>query len=399
MKLFAFITLCFLTLSFSSFAGITVKDLGLASDSGKGVLTIKYSGNLVDYPELKVNQNSVDILIPNAKVKRTINKRLSFVTKNKHTRINATQRSGNLAKIKTILPFTINNVKDKVSLIIKDNRILLSFPKLKAESAYILTKPAKKIKKTIRKVAKNIRPKKATSIATKDLLNEEYLNSLIDQEKSFKPKSKLAKRNRKVSAKKHKDVVKTAQSSVAKSPKSLKTEAKSVLSSGKNTFSFVEYGGKFVAFLGVVLLLFYGVVTLMKKGVIKKGKLGFLNNTDQVSVLSQTFIAPKKSLMLIKAHNQVFLVSNTDSGIHPISEINDVSGLIKNGEKIIAGNNFDDSLGTADVDESLTAKVKIKEDITQSNKQSSLSDFMGVKDRVKFSDQIKKKVKGLKPLQ
>jgi hypothetical protein len=66
---------------------------------------------------------------------------------------------------------------------------------------------------------------------------------------------------------------------------------------------------------------------------------------------------------------------------------------VKDGEKIIAGNNFDDSLGSATEDRANDFKIKLKEDISESNKQSSLSDFIGVKDRVKFSDQIKNKVK------
>src|SRR5690606_25564288 len=99
------------------------------------------------------------------------------------------------------------------------------------------------------------------------------------------------------------------------------------------------------------------------------------------------------------AHNQVFLVSNTDSGIHPISEINDVAGLFKEGEKKIAGNNFDDSLGLANDNTASESKIKLKENIMESNRQSSLTDYLEVKDKVKFSDQIKKKVKNLKPLQ
>jgi len=190
-------------------------------------------------------------------------------------------------------------------------------------------------------------------------------------------------------SKKATDTVKTGQAA----------PAKSFISPGKSSFSLVEYGGKFVAFLGVVLLLFYGVITLIKKGVIKKGKLGFLNKTEQVTVLSQTHIAPKKSLMMIRAHNQVFLVSNTDAGIHPISEIKDVAGLLKDGELKIAGDNFDTNVLTAEGDSLIDNKVKLKEDITQSNKQSSLSDFIGVQDKVKFSDSLKKKVKSLKPLQ
>ena len=103
--------------------------------------------------------------------------------------------------------------------------------------------------------------------------------------------------------------------------------------------------------------------------------------------------------MLIKAHNQVFLVSNTEQGIHPISEIKDAAGLFKEGEKAISGHNFDTNLTEANLDELNEKKVKIKEDITKSNQQSSLSNYVDVKDKVRFSDQIKNKVKNLKPLQ
>ena len=103
--------------------------------------------------------------------------------------------------------------------------------------------------------------------------------------------------------------------------------------------------------------------------------------------------------MMIKAHDQVFLVSNTEAGIHPISEMKNPMGILKAGEKEVAGTNFDESVFLADSDEALDKKITLKKDITQSNKESSLSSYIGIKDQVKFSDQIKKKVKGLKPLQ
>jgi flagellar biogenesis protein FliO len=371
-----------LILSTSVFADITVKNLKFKTVGNKGVLKINYDGNLIDYPELKINQNSVYILIPNAKVKRVINKKVKFASNGKNTKLNASQLTTKKARIKVVVPFSINKVKEKVSLTLRDNQIELSFPKLAVEAAYLNTVKSKSIAK------KKSSPK---SQIAKDLLNEDYLNSLVKKRSNKYSNKKPTALARKV--KTTKDEVKTTLSSVATAPK------KALVSGGKSSFSLVKYGGKFVAFLVVVLLLFWGVITLMKKGFIKKGKLGFLNKTEQVSVLSQTYIAPKKSLMLIRAHNQVFLVSNTDAGIHPISEITDVAGLLKDGEKIIAGNNFDDSLGTADGDSKLTERITLKDDITKSNKQSSLSEFIGVKDKVKFSDQLKKKVKGLKPLQ
>ena len=389
--LLAFSLLCFFSLD--TYAGITIKSLKLNKGNDKGTMTINYKGNLNDYPEMKINQNSIYIIVPDASVKRAINKKVSFATtKGRDTKLQAAQYTGKSSRVKVIFPFNIHAHKEKVSLTLRDNNIELNFPKLKASATYLA--PAGQ--KATKKVAKIAKP--SPKIA-KDLLNEDYLNSLIAEQKkqkTAKKENKALKSNtlfanapKKKVSKKSQDVVKTTQSATAKN----------FLSPSKSSFSLVEYGGKFVAFLGVVLLLFYGVITVMKKGFIKKGKLGFLNKTEQVSVLSQTYIAPKKSLMLIRAHNQVFLVSNTDAGIHPISEINDVAGLLKDGELKIAGDNFDTNFEVASMDEKVETKVKLKEDIMHSNKQSSLSDFIGVKDKVKFSDSLKKKVKELKPLQ
>lgn len=379
----AFSLLCFFSLN--SFAGITIKSLKLKNNANKGTMTINYLGSLNDYPEMRVNQNSIYIIVPDAKVKRAINKKVSFATSGKDTKLQAAQYTGKSSRVKVIFPFNINDHKEKVSLTLRDNKIELNFPKLKASATYWPKATTKK-----RKVVAKAKPSPKVA---RDLLNEDYLNSLIaaQKKKAIKKTESFLAETKKVNpvAKKTEDVVKTTQAA----------PQKGFLSPSKSSFSLIEYGGKFVAFLGVVLLLFYGVVTLMKKGFIKKGKLGFLNKTEQVSVLSQTYIAPKKSLMLIRAHNQVFLVSNTDAGIHPISEINDVAGLLKEGELKIAGDNFDTNYEVAAMDTKVETKVKLKEDIMQSNKQSSLSDFIGVKDKVKFSDSLKKKVKELKPLQ
>ena len=168
-------------------------------------------------------------------------------------------------------------------------------------------------------------------------------------------------------------------------------------SKGRTTepFSMTNYIGKFVGFLAVVLLLFYGVMTLLRKGAMKKGRLGFLNNTKVVEVLGTTHIAPKKSLLLIKAHNQVFLVSNTDAGMTLISEVNDMNGLMKDGEKQVSGSNFDSQLSVASLAEK---SFNTKESIDLSTELENL-EKEEVADKVKFSDQIKNKVKSLKSLQ
>ncbi|MBT4790527.1 MAG: FliO/MopB family protein [Halobacteriovoraceae bacterium] len=350
----------------SAMASVEIKKVDFKTLSKTGIVSIHYTGKLKNYPELKIVGKTIQVNFPDSKIKKSIEKSVSFSSKLIDTKIRAYQTSKNVAKIKALLPFLIEKKKDQVTLSIKDNKVELTFPRIKVNL------------KKAPKYGTILKQKKVK----KEFLDEAYLNSLLKiKDKKTTTKKKPTNLTAKV------DSVKNSQSSVFKNNKG-----------AGNSFSVLEYGGKFVAFLGFVLLLFYGVVTLMKKGFIKKGKLGFLNNADQISIINQTYIAPKKSLMLIKAHNQVFLVSNTDQGIHPISEIKDAAGLLKDGEKSINGHNFDSNLTEAVVDKTNDQKIQIKEDITKSNQQSSLSSYLNVKDKVKFSDQIKKKVKNLKPL-
>ena len=160
-------------------------------------------------------------------------------------------------------------------------------------------------------------------------------------------------------------------------------------------FSIAGYAGKFLAFLGIVLLFFWGAVQLMKKGFLSKGKLGFLNGSSLVSVLSTTYVGPKRQLLLVKAHHQVFLVAASESGFEFLSEVRDVPGLVKEGEKHITGNNFDDDARAADAAPAAEA-VKLKEDIYQSAPEEKTGP---AKDIARFSDELKKKVKNLKALQ
>ena len=85
-------------------------------------------------------------------------------------------------------------------------------------------------------------------------------------------------------------------------------------------------------------------------------------------------------------------------------------GDIKNGEKDEIGDNFDMNLDSA---EKVGKEMKLKEVYTQSapepkareERPATLDNFLAdapvkeVKDQVKFSDQIKNKIKGLRPLQ
>lgn len=367
-----------LLFTFSAFADVTLTKVDFSQTNSKGKLKIGFKGEIEQYPSFTVIGDTILLKLSNATLYDKIDMRESFSSgsASKDTRVRAYHSKKNEVKIKAGFPFKMQKYKDLVSLTIRKDHIELTFPKIKATPS--ATRKTEVISKAAQTQINREEIKESASV-TKELLNESYLNSLSKKED-------IKQNANKVAPIKKLDSVKTTLAAIDKVP----------AKKAKSSISLASYAGKFVAFLGLVLLLFWGVVTIMKKGFIKRGKLGFLNKTDQVTVLSQTHIAPKKSLMLIQAHNQVFLVSNTEAGIHAISEIKDPSGLIKNGEKIISGSNFDDSLKSSTIEDK---KFKIKEDISASNRQSSLSDLIATKDKVKFSDQLKNKVKNLKPLQ
>lgn len=376
MKALILILFALTLLSTKAISAVEVKSIDFKSTKHRGTLIINYRGTLIGDPELVVSGKSIQVVIPNSKVKSPIEKSVSFSSKLKDTNLKAYQTTKNVSKIKANFVFNMANKIDFVNLTLRDRKIELSFPRVRV-----------KLRKAPKYASIIAKKNKKTKIK-KDFLNEDYLNKLLNVKKTAKNKKNKFNRVIKATPLK-KDLVKTTLAAPAR---------ENTFKSGSN-ISLMKYAGKFVAFLGVVLLLFYGVITLIKKGVIKKGKLGFLNNSEQVSVISTTHIAPKKSLMLIKAHNQVFLVSNTETGIHPISEIKDAAGLFKSSEISISGTNFDSSFNEASTDSENDLKIKMKEDIMVSNRLSSESSYEEVKEKVSFSSQLKKKVKNLKPMQ
>lgn len=359
-------TLLFLMLlSSQALAAININSINFETGTSSGELKVGYTGTLGDYPDLKFSQNKLYLYIPESSIKENTTKKVTFAGKSPDTEVRLDSWKQGVSRVFVELPFNIEKVHQRVSVQIKDDFILVNLPKMPLDKSFWSEKPA-------------------SEKVDKEILGESFLNSLEQELKENSKKAeKMAPADTKMVTKKNVSFEDLRDQRNAK----------------KGNFNILEYGAKFAAFLGIVLLLFYGLVTMFKKGFIKRGKLGFLHKTDQVQVLSQTFIAPKKSLMLIKAHNQVFLVSNTDAGISLVSEISDSTGLIKEGERAVSGNNFDDSVMIANNDESVQDRIKLKEDIAKSNVSSSLSDYLNVKEKVKFSDTIKNKVKSLKPLQ
>ncbi len=358
--------------TFSVMAGIKVTNVDLKLTGDHGKIFASLVGNSTGIPELNVSGQVIEVHLNKSDKFESLNRRISGANLSAYF-------LNNKAVIKTILPYSVSPELVEVNLV--NNNIEISFPRNKANRTVILNEVTKEAL-----VPENVVPVVAISEQKniKENLNEKYLNKLIEENNQKKPSKEFFKQ----------DEVSSKLSSPVKE-NSLKKEESS------NSFSIIGYAVKFVVFLGLVLGLFYGMVQLIKKGVLSKGKLSFLNNSKLVEVLNTTYVAPKKSLLVVKVHQQVFLISNTDSGLNFMTELQDTSGILKTTEKIVSGNNFDDSVQLADENDSL--EVKLKENILESNASfESVAETKVAnlkKDVVKFSDELKRKAKRLKPIE
>lgn len=363
-----------------------IEGLNLSTQSDTRSMVVEYQGRLIGNPELTIRERMVQIEVPNSYVWPRIEKK-STINQQNDTTLMAYQFEQDVVRVRAMLPFSLKGQEDRVSVVMRDGKIELNFP----------APPAAKRAETTRAVAPAVVAQESTPQAEAPSVKKEarnldtasydetFLQNLIKESDfdnvAYAPEEELA------------DTVNVQMAATERV--------------GGEGFSMTGYIVKFLAFLGLVLLLFYGVVHLMKRGFLKKGSLGFLNSTKLVEVLNTTHLAPKRSLMLIKAHNQVFLVGSSETGLNLISEIKDVNGLIKEGERSVAGNNFDTTLNQA---QTYSKDFKLKDEVLSSPSKSTgeaasesglaqLLDEKPVQDSVKLSDQIKNRVKGLKSLQ
>ena len=390
MKMNFAISLLALTLTSVALAGVKVTSVELTTNGNHGYVNIALDGRSNDLPDIKVYGKIIEVTVANADGFNAIFKNV------KGAQLSANSLNGK-AVVKAVLPYDVSS--DSVEVGFKNSNIEVIFPRGKVvkENITALAAPVLAPKEVIKPVLEKTLDQKAENKVAKDLLNEDYLNKLMKEENA--PKAGFAEANT-VKA----DEINVKQAAIAKIETKIPTKSKHVpmAISSSNNFSFAGYAAKFTIFLAVVLGLFYGVVQLLKKGVFSRGKLGFLNNTKMIEVLSTTYIAPKRSLMIVKAHKQIFLVANSETGFTFLSEMTDTSGLMKEGEKFVTGSNFDMNLGSAEKTEESEMLIKLKENIMESspvNEERGLSKIAIAKDIVKFSDELKKKAKKLKPIE
>jgi flagellar biogenesis protein FliO len=366
---------------------VQIKDVNYQRLGAKqGMISISLKGNLKDAPKLTIKDNIIQVALRGAYVWPKINKKIT-VNKRFDASLVAYQMDKEVTRVRAILPFSLKGMENQIFLSERNGKIELNFPKLGKRTGRVL---ALGTVGDVRAAKKKVSPSS---------YDESYLQKLLKDQASV-PEVKIQKR-----AKNKNGKAKVVSFLDKPTPKNKVDSVTMALAgrekSAKSGFPIGEYIGKFIAFLALVLLLFYGVVSLMKKGVFKKGKLGFLNNTKAVEVLNTTYVGPKRSVLMIRAHNQVFLVGSSEKGMHSLGEIKDVSGLLKTGEKDISGSNFDTNLGTAEEGEKEFRLKEVLSEVAVTNESNSSTALVKseVKDKVRFSDQIKNKVKGLKPLQ
>lgn len=386
------ISLLALSLSSVALAGVKVTSVDLTTSGTNGFVNIALDGRTNELPDIRVYGKTIEVTLASSDGFNAIFKNV------KGAQLSANSLNGK-AVIKAVLPYDV--ASDSVDVGFKNSNIEVVFPRGKVtaapKTAYEDAGTPKE-KQPVKKVA----PVSASleNKVSKDLLNEDYLNKLMKEENAPKPAvAPVAVVETKL------DEVSVKQAAIiAKVDTKIPTQNKNVpkVTGASDNFSFAGYAVKFTLFLALVLGLFYGVVQLLKKGVFTKGKLGFLNNTKMIEVLSTTYIAPKRSLMIVKAHNQIFLVANSESGFTFLSEMTDTTGLIKAGEKHVTGTNFDTNLNSAEDREEAEMLVKLKENIMESTpfkEEKGLSKIAVAKDIVKFSDELKKKAKKLRPIE
>lgn len=414
-------TLTVLLMTFTSFtlfaSEVSIKGADLGNiKATEAKLSIKHVGTLNDNPKIVVTDKILQVSIPNSTLGSKIYKKMNGAL------ITAVQIGEDMVNLRVALPYSLKGKEADVTITLKEGAIDVNFPRIEVAKKTAVSRAPGIVEEPVAST-----PATEAVNAEADKLDENYLSKLSkEQDKLAADKHPENQINAKSQAQADTDRVSLTQASVAKGTQ---TTASQTQEEPKSRFSIASYVGKFVAFLAIMLAGFYGVLTLFKKGVIKKGKLGFLHSTKLVEVLSTTHVAPKRSLMMIKAHKQVFLISSSEGGMELISEIKDVAGLIKTGEEELTGSNFDTNLYEANRTEK---QFKIKEETaydsgnySQDYPMDSLDDMLNdtvpaknekrqttssstnaaraiekspVVDQVRFSDQIKTKVKNLKQL-
>lgn len=366
-------------------AEIKLESIELNKIGDENKVTIRFDKNLNKSPTLEIRPQVIQLEIPNTYVWPKIEKNVSLDGRNDDSTLTAYQFTREIVRFRTITSHDVSSKRDQIRVVHRGNEIDLIFPRTQAD---LLAE----------------RNFKQNRVATtqRSKIDESYLERLMREKKQEMETNSYALQQEV----EDKNTVKQQKDEVSMTMSAVDTFNPNESSSIGTDFSLINYIGKFAAFLGLVLVLFYLLVNFLRKGFFKRSKLSLLGDTKVIEILNTTHIAPKKSLILLKVHNQAFLVGSTETGLNLISEITDLSKLFKSEEKTIAGNNFDTTMEEASSDDktfSIKKDISLSFDEKTKKVQKGLSEFLGTEKKdaqgPNLTDQIKNKLKDLKSLQ
>ena len=312
-----------------------IKDLEFIKDQRLDKIKISFEGDNYPTPIMSFRKNMLQLEFTNTLVWPKIEKKFTLGSKSFVSSMMAYQFDPNLVRFRAFFPYDVEEKGTNFTLIRKQDGLYLKFPV------------------------------KGGSENKAEDLDEKYLAKLL-----------VEKGDVKVAPLPVQEKIKIAQP---------KIETK------KSDFSLAPFIGKFTGFLVLVLFVFFALVGLFKKVMQVRGKNGFLNNMNAVEVLSTTYIGPKKNILLVKVYKQILLLGVSDNGVNFLTEINEPNDFLKSGEQHLTGSNFDINLNKAGSENKGFAFKK--------DDEASLEKSFEEKKKEKITDQIKKKIQQLKPLQ
>ncbi|EQC47282.1 flagellar biosynthetic protein FliO [Bacteriovorax sp. Seq25_V] len=376
--------LLILILSTTALAKVKITKLDYKNDNNFGVVTINLDAELKETPELTIKDDMVQLAIPNSYVWPKIENQVSVNNKFDST-LMAYQFDKDLVRVRANLPYDLKGKENKVSVVLGDKSISLYFPKLAVKTN------GQKVASAI----KHVETETTTKTKKTDSYDESYLNTLLKDKEAKAAKTAKTITN-------YENVLNSEKTKVqTEVVDQVKTKASAL---AKNEFNFSSYIFKFIGFFALLVAGLYAAFNFFRKGMLKKSGLGFFSSAKMVEVLSTTYLGPKRSILVIRAHKQVFLVAQSEKGMDFLTEIKDTAAFIKDGEKEVIGSNFDTNLEKAS---SIEKDFKLKEMIQATEKQVEVRPEYNAaaevtrtqKDKVSLSKQIKSKVKELKQFQ
>lgn len=347
-----------------AFTKLNITDITFKQNLNKGELEVQFKGAIKDKPNILLKKNILQLTFPSSIVWPKIEKKATLGSEKFNTTLLAYQYNKDDVRVRMLFRKNHNLVNNDIEIKVIKNRVLASFPldryfKFKKGKSYSSKKVNKAKKSTVRNNALKY--------------DESYLDKLLKDKVDVK--EEINEKNNQVSE----DEIKLALSSTLKRKE-------------KNGIN--DYLIKFIVFVFLMIGFLYAVFFLFKKGFFKKGKVGFLKNNEGVSILSSTYLGPKKNLLVVKVYDQVLLLGSSEQGVNLITELKDTNAVIKSGEVSLSGSNFDMNLEKANKS---NKDFKLKEDNLNNLENKKIRSEKNKKER--FSDQIKTKLRDLKPLQ